>query len=147
MSDNQLIPTEDYESAYETLDEIYRFAIDGRIDGMRHRAIAQVVKRTEQTVKEWFAKDGRLYPIYQWKKRQRRQESRKLFKQIREQLEDAAIDATVTLKTKARKGDVIASLGILRTIGFEAPKKVEVSGNPDRPVFYIPDNGRDKTDH
>src|SRR5690348_7969850 len=150
MPDNRLIATKDYETIYEELDEIYRFAIDLRIDGMRYRAIAQVISkqfessRTEQRVKEWFApKDGMLYDIYQWKKRQRREESKKLFSKVHEQLQDAAVDAAVTLKNKARQGDVAAALGILRIAGFEIPKKIDVPHDPDKPLFYIPENGRD----
>jgi hypothetical protein len=154
MPDKLLIATEDYETAYEELDDIYRFAIDFRIDGMRYRAIAQIISkqfessRTEQRVKEWFSpKDGMLYDIYQWKKRQRREESKKLFKNVHKQLQDAAVDAAVTLKNKSRMGDVAAALGVLRIAGFEMPTKVEHSQDPDRPIFYLPENGRDKKDH
>jgi len=115
----------------EELSAIRDLAINMRIDGFRYTAIAEKVNREEQTVRTWFMRGGTLYDEYIYRMRERKKESRKLQKDIHNQISDAAVDAVATLKTKTRKGNVLAALGIMKLAGFEPAQKVEAEVKND----------------
>lgn len=146
MPKNTQISTETHDP-YEDLKPIYQDAVNMRIDGFRYAAIAQHCKVREDTARHWFEKTGMLYHAYELQRKRRREESKELQKKVMDQLNDAVIDAIITLKGKARAGNVPASLGVLAYSKFQPTQKIELSQDPTRPVFYMPNNGRDTKDN
>jgi hypothetical protein len=89
-------------------------------------------KFPESLIKQWFMRGGYCRTAYDQKKKERAEERQKLFKRIPDQLQDLANLSVVALKSRIRKGSVMASLEILKMVGFEAPKKLEIEDK--RPI-------------
>jgi len=124
------LPSTDVAPSYDELEPHYQYALEARLDGAKYRVIVQalIVKgfsTTEQTVRRWFAKGGPLNLIYRQMKRERAREVREMFKHLREEYEDIAPEAMLTIKANVRKGNLAAALHVMEVNGFEPVHKIE----------------------
>lgn len=129
--------------SYEDLEVYHQMAIDMRLDGYSYFAIASTLhdlavknkidkKFPESLIRQWLMRGGYCRFAFDQKKKERAEERKKLYNNIPDQLQDLANLAIVSLKGRIRKGSVMASLEILKMVGFEAPKKLEIEDK--RPV-------------
>lgn len=126
-ANNQSVSTD--VNPYEKLDENDKLAVDMAVENVPYKFIAQRFKREHQTIKKWFMKDGRLYEAFIYQKKELRKEYRKFFKQIDQQIKDAAVEGIVTLRNAVKKQNmtgVVAARDILDRAGFKPKDKVEI---------------------
>mgnify|MGYP001100767389 CR=1 FL=1 len=109
---------------YEQLKPLHQKAVDLRLNGVKYRDIAKEIGVKEQTVREWFIKDGICYFAFNQIKKEREKEKRDLFKEIDQRLKDIAIDAVIVLENTVRKGNWKAAVKALEMAGFEPVHKV-----------------------
>lgn len=134
---------EQKEKTYDELESYHQMAIDMRLEGYTYFAISTALhdvavqskinkKFPESLIKQWFMRGGICRYAYDIKKKERAEERQKLYSHIPDQLKELANLSVVALKGRIRKGSVLASLEILKMVGFEAPKKLEIEDK--RPV-------------
>lgn len=107
---------------FDSLEQHYRDAIDMRIKGYKHEYIATFLSRSghkveDQTVRSWFEVGGKCYEAYIWRKTIIREEAKKEFSEIEDQIKDGAVDAIQTLKNAA-KSQWKAAVELLKLAGF-----------------------------
>jgi hypothetical protein len=116
--------------AYEQLNDKMKQAVDMRIEGFGHKEIARQLKIAHATARWYFQKTGPCYQAYKEQMKLIRQDRRRRFKDIQNQLEDIANDAVIVLKDaiKNQKSPYVvranASLKVLEMVGFEPVHKV-----------------------
>jgi len=118
----------------EELKPIYLKAIEMRIEGYRYREIARVLKRDEQTVKDWFSISGQLKKPYEQRRKEWIEENEALIKEMQDQFKDASVDAMKALRRRIKAGHVLASINMLDRAGFQPVQKVE-DISPSKVVF------------
>jgi hypothetical protein len=109
---------------YEQLNPLHQRAVDLRLNGVKYKDIAQELGLKEQTIREWFIKDGICYFAFNQIKKEREKEKKDLFKEIDQRLKDIAIDAVIVLENTVRKGNWKAAVKALEMAGFEPVHKV-----------------------
>jgi hypothetical protein len=129
---NQQKPTDTYTppNIYDDLDENDRLYVDMRVQGFLCSQIATAAKRQHITVREWFAKDGRLYSAYQLRKAEHRREYSKALKDIDRMVKEGAVDAILKLLEAVRSpgtypSQIQAARDLLDRAGFQATQKVD----------------------
>lgn len=115
---------------FESLEERFQFAIEARLEGMKYKDIAGMlkgrnIKTSERTVRDWFAKGGACYDVYKLMKRERAKEVRAMFKKLRDEYINIAPEAMFTIKSHVRKGNLQAAMHVMEVNGFEPVHKVE----------------------
>lgn len=135
--------------AYAALDEKHRVAVDMRLQNYAYADIAvnRLVKMQEQTVRSWFAKGGICLKAYTELRAIRAGERQERFDEIDSQLQEMAADAIIVLKKSLKKGSEGAAARVLELAGYVPTPAHNPRNDPNRPVFYIPDNGRDAESH
>ena len=137
---------------YEKLDEKHRTAVDMAIAYLPYQQIAKYCEVEYSTVRSWFMTGGICHDAFQQQSKIIREERKEKFKQIREVLEFAAIDAALTLARAAQvpnREGVNASSDILDRVGFKPKEKVELEGQVAEKVevnFNWPDGNKNTQD-
>ncbi len=119
-------------NAYELLEENDQLYVDMRVQGFMCSKIAIAAKRQHSTVKEWFAKEGRLYRAYQLKKAEHRYEYNKTLKDMDRLVKEGAVDAILKLLEAVRspgisRPQIQAATDLLDRAGFQSVQKVETN--------------------
>ncbi len=131
--ENQQKPTETYTSnIYETLGENDRLYVDMRVQGYLCSQIAVTAKRRHVTVREWFAKRGRLYEAYQVRQAEHRQEYRKAFKEVDRLIKEGAVNAVLKLLEAVKSegmwpAQIMAANSLLDRAGFKASETINAT--------------------
>jgi hypothetical protein len=115
---------------FEALEERFQLAIEARLEGMKYKDIAGMLRSrnmttSERTVRDWFAKDGTCYDVHKVMKRERAREVRAIFKKLRDEYINIAPEAMLTIKTNVRRGNLAAALHVMEVNGFEPVHKIE----------------------
>lgn len=117
---------------YDSLEQHYKDAIDMRIKGYKYEYISAFLTRSghkvsEQWVREWFMQGGKCYDAYLFKKTLIREEAKKEFAEVEEQIKEGAVDAIQTLKNSS-KSSWKAALELLKLAGFVPVTKFQDVG-------------------
>jgi hypothetical protein len=120
----------DVHPEYDQLEERFQLAIEARLEGMKYKDIASILKgrniqTTERTVRDWFVKGGTCADVYKDLKRERAKEVRAMFKKIRDEYVNIAPEAMLTIKTHVRRGNLSAAMHVMEVNGFEPVHKIE----------------------
>ena len=151
----EILPEPTGENPYDILSDKEKLAVELALINMPYAMIALRMKRTHQTVKEWFCKGGKLYDAYTYMRRETLKEFKRKRKEVEKQMQDGAVEAVAGLRIDARRTGLIGNISrrdILDRAGFKATEKFKHSNDPDNPILganvtiYIPDNGRDNHD-
>jgi hypothetical protein len=149
----EILPDSTESNPYDILGDKEKLAVELALVNMPYSLIAIRMKRKHQTIKDWFAKGGKLHDAYVYMKRETLKEFKRKRKEIDKQIQDGAVEAIAGLRVDARRTGLIGNItrrDILDRAGFKATDKIKHSNDPDNPILganvniYIPDNGRDK---
>ena len=149
----EILPNSTESNPYDILGDKEKLAVELALVNMPYALIALRMKRKHQTIKDWFAKGGKLHDAYVYMKREVLKEFKRKRKEIDKQIQDGAVEAIAGLRIDARRTGLIGNItrrDILDRAGFKATDKIKHSNDPDNPILganvtiYIPDNGRDK---
>lgn len=118
-------------NAFDSLeDERDKLYVEMAVYGYPYRTIALKARREHQTVKKWFMKGGRLHNAYKYRIKEHRAEFEKHFKQVKELLKYAAVDAALKLGEAVREeglrySNILAAKTLLTLAGFDHIKKID----------------------
>jgi hypothetical protein len=110
---------------YEKLGEIYRQAIDQRLQNFSYADIAHQLERKEQTIRTWFMTGGIFYEAHEYRRNQLAIERQHRFTEVEEQLKDMAADAILVIKNRLRGGSEPAAFKVLEMVGYGAIQKIQ----------------------
>lgn len=127
-------------------------AVDMKIDGYPMTVIAAWLKTTYGTCRQLFMDGGRLHEPWAYRELEIKEAYAETDKKVKDILKKASLEAALTLRRTARKGNtmesVIAAKDILDRTGHKPEDKVISASDPENPVepvkIYLPDNGRNK---
>lgn len=121
---------------YESLDKLGREIVDLKLSGTPYEVIVEYLekigqKRENQTVREWFIKDGKYSEAYQFMKEQRRKEVEPEFEAVDDQIKEGAIDAIAVVRDKVKQGNLKAAMYMLKLAGFEVEQVKNISSDSE----------------
>jgi|SRR5579885_1112590 len=120
------------QNAFEALDETDRLYVEMKVQGYPMTHIAKKAKRAHRTVREWFAKGGRLYDAYKLREKEHRQEYKKSFASIDKLIKEGAVDAVLKLLEAVRASGVwpthiMAANSLLDRAGFKPSDQINAT--------------------
>lgn len=155
---------------YDSLEPWLQYAIDLRLDGYMYRQITYLLNQKlsegktkeeianleyfkESRVRTWFMTGGLCDYAFTQKKKERANERNKVWKEVKDQIVDGAVEAIATLKRRMRsKNEAVstrAAENFIRLAELEPEQKIKHKNDEENPIpgpiFYMPNNGRDKT--
>jgi hypothetical protein len=155
---------------YDSLEAWQQYAIDLRLDGYLYRQITILLNQIltegkkkeelenleyfkESRIRTWFMSGGLCEYAYRQKKKERAKERSNIWKEVKEQIRDGAVEAIATLKRRMRsKNEAVstrAAENFIRLAELEPEQKIKHKNDEENPIpgpiFYMPNNGRDAT--
>lgn len=124
------------DKSYKSLPENEKLAIDMRIQNYSSRDIADKCGVEEGTVRNWFMTGGRLHTAYEEREKVIAEEREKRFQAIDAQIQEGATDAVITLRKKAKAGNISAAEILLEYSGKAPAKKLDVKTPPQVNVNF-----------
>ncbi len=124
------------DKTYKTLPPNEKLAIDMRVLNFSSRDIAEKCGVEEGTVRNWFMTGGKLHGIYQVKSVEVAEERERRFEAIDAQIQEGATDAVITLRKKAKAGNISAAEILLEYSGKAPAKKLDVKTPPQVNVNF-----------
>lgn len=126
-------------ATYEELDEIDQVAVDLHIVWTPYKTIKQELadqfekKITEQSIRRWFMRGGRLYAIATKRKQERIEERQKNKIEAQAQLDEGSQEAIGVIRASARGENISeqqlnAAKDILDRTGFPKTTKLDANG-------------------
>lgn len=117
---------------FDVLDDSDKLYVDMAVHGYTHLHIAKKAKREYSTVRNWFARGGRLHDAYKFKLKEHRKEYAAKFKQIDALIKEGAVDAVLKLIEAVKAsgtwpGTIMAARDLLSRAGFDPVEKTEGS--------------------
>lgn len=124
------------DKSYKTLPANEKLAIDMRVQNYSSRDIADKCGVEEGTVRNWFMTEGRLHSAYVAREAEIAEEREKRFQAIDMQIQEGASDAVITLRKKAKAGNISAAEILLEYSGKAPAKKLDVKTPPQVNVNF-----------
>lgn len=124
------------DKTYKTLPANEKLAIDMRVQNYSSRDIAEKCGIEEGTVRNWFMTEGRLHAAYMAREAEIAEERAKRFEAIDEQIQEGAAEAVITLRKKAKAGNISAAEILLEYSGKAPTRKLDIKTPPQVNVNF-----------
>ncbi len=135
------------EKRFDEIEPKYRLAIELKLRGVSYTDIAEheQIQSSYNTIKHWFTQKGLLYDIYQWRKKEWKEEVKERFASVDSTIEDLTPDALEAYRFAIKKKKSwMAAESLLDRAGFKPAERLELVAPTEVHITYVkPDKPKD----